>query len=87
MQEIIRILNQKGYITEYCCESHNPNGNMYIKFQHCYDIPKPDGFDFNKMQTISFIYKPGITYEEYEKQKKDHLDSLLKWCKELPYKK
>lgn len=92
MQPIIRILNEKGYVTEFCCESHDVHGNMYIKFRYKHgfgsDLPAPEGFEIrDKSETISFIYDSKATTEEFEKQKREHLDSLMKWCEELPVAK
>lgn len=87
MQEIIRILNKKGYKTMYCCESHKPTENMYIKFKYDYgfghELPMPDGFD-NIYNGVSFMYVPKTTSKEFAQQKKEHLDSLMDWCEELP---
>lgn len=89
MQDIIRTLNDKGYKTRYCCESHSKNMNMYISFYVDYGfgkhLPMPDGFKYKYGNTIDFMYKSGTTDEEYVKQKNEHLDSLNKWCKSLPY--
>lgn len=83
IQKHIRILNEKGYKTVYCCESHKPTENMYISFAHDYHFKAPDGFKKHK-NLISFMYPASITsYEEFIEQKQKHLDSLLEWCESL----
>lgn len=89
IQEHIRILNQKGYKTEYCCESHSKYENLYISFYDDYGlgdaVTLPDGFKFNKRgKYIEYLYNRKITDQEFEKQKKEQLAILLEWCIGLP---
>lgn len=87
IQEHIRVLQQKGYRTTSCCESHTPHGNMYINFAFDYGfgdtIPLPDGFEMRK-RCVSYMYKRGTSDDEYKTQKARHLKALLDWCKSLP---
>ena len=89
IQEHVRVLNQKGYRTVDSCESHSKYGNMYISFVYDYGfgdtLPLPNGFErMKKNGAVSFIYKSGITDEEFEEQKREHLSNLLDWCYNLP---
>lgn len=88
IQEHVRILNQKGYITLDCCESHNKHGNMYISFTSDYGfgtaLPLPNGFKKLKKCAVSIMYKKNISDEEFSSKKKEYLDTLLEWCNNLP---
>lgn len=85
IQEQIRILNTKGYITRYCCESHNPNDGIYIAFVKEYGFDNmPDGFFYRKrMKFMYHLYKCKMDTEEFNKNKQAHLDKLLDWCNNL----
>lgn len=88
IQEHIRILNEKGYRTTGCCEGHMKVCiNTYIAFANDYfkDIEIPNGFKYNKKRkTIAYTYSTTLTKEKMEKLKKEKLDTLLEWCKNLP---
>lgn len=95
IQEIIRILNEKGYDTQYCCESHEPMDKIYIMFRGRYGfgetLPMPKGFKYIKSNNM-MEYKYGIdnktrkkmSMEEFETEKHLYLESLLAWAKALP---
>lgn len=95
IQEIIRILNQKGYKTQYSCESHDPQSTIYISFmnrcQPDHTIPAPNGFELKGGGNI-IEHKYGkdsrarkkMTMEEFEAEKKECLANLLEWAKALP---
>lgn len=85
IQEQIRILNTKGYITRYCCESHNPNDGIYITFVRDYGFDNmSDGFFYRKrMNSMYHLYKCKMDTEEFNKNKQVHLDKLLDWCNNL----
>lgn len=90
IQEHIRLLNKKGYTTNYCCESHNKDQNLYISFYKRYGIGEaislPDGFKLHKGgNSIEHLYDKKLTDEEFKLDKQEHLDILLDWCKSLPY--
>lgn len=95
IQEAIRILNEKGYKTQYSCESHKPHDNMYIAFLYTYgfgkDLPAPDGFKCNGGgKIIEHLYgkdskaRKKMSEEEFEAEKRKHLEILLEWAKSLP---
>lgn len=88
IQEHVRILNKKGYRTSSSCESHNQNGNIGLcfVFKHGFGdvLPLPKDFKATKHNAVIYLYDRNITDEEFEKQKKLHLDYLLEWCKDLP---
>ncbi len=89
IQEIVRILNQKGYTTIGCCESHyDGNSNLYVAFNMRYDdIGLPDGFSYAKGKTsVNYLFKKAEreNRELYDKVKAGKLDALLKWAQSLP---
>lgn len=90
IQKHIRILNNKGYHTVYCCEGHKEGCiNTYITFSKEYfkDINTPKGFKYNKKEkTITYTYSPQLAEEKMEKLKKEKLSILLEWIKGLPSK-
>lgn len=95
IQEHVRILNEKGYTTSYCCESHSPHGNLYIQFQSARGLealpPLPSGFRSKYRGTIvEHVYgkdsrtRKKMTTEAFEQEKAESLTSLLEWCESLP---
>lgn len=90
IQEHIRTLRNKGYITTGCCESHEDICiSIYISFNINYGfgttIPLPEGFKFNKKKNaIIYDFNRKLSREEVETEKKNKLDALLEWCKNLP---
>lgn len=90
IQEHIRLLNEKGYRTMYCCEGHSTeHSNTYISFADDYfkEVGTPSGFNYDKKRrTISYSYSTKLTKEKLEEVKKEKLAELLDWCKSLPNK-
>lgn len=88
IQEIIRILNKKGYTTIGCCESHfDGNYNMYVAFMMNFNIGCPDGFTFgNGKSSINYMFKKSDmeTKDKYNQIKSEKLKSLLAWAESLP---
>lgn len=95
IQEHVRILNDKGYATMFCCESHSVHQNLYIAFAYAYGfggaLPGPEGFKCkNGGKTVERIYgrdsraRKEMTAEAFEAEKKKSLESLLAWAKALP---
>ena len=88
IQEHIRILNEKGYRTTGCCEGHDKVCiNTYIAFVKDYfnDTNIPEGFRYNKKRKmVTYTYSTRLTKENMEKLKKEKLETLLEWCKNLP---
>lgn len=85
MQEPVRILNDKGYKTQYCCEGHKPQDSAYIAFPLGY-MPKtmPKGFRHKNMPDgIYYKYKNGTSASEFAKEKNRMLSALLEWCDDL----
>lgn len=95
VQEHVRILNEKGYATMYCCESHSVHQNLYIAFAYAHGfgsvLPGPEGFKCRDGgRTVERTYgkdsraRKKMTHEQFEAEKKASLDSLLEWAKTLP---
>jgi len=89
IQEHIRILNNKGYRTIGCCEGHmEVCVNTYVAFGREYfndSIEPPEGFIYNKTRhMLHHEYKVRrLTHEAFEKEKSEHIEKLLSWCKSL----
>ena len=89
IQDVVRILNQKGYTTIACCESHYDNNtNLYVAFNMRYNnISLPEGFVYAKGKTIisySFKKEERKTRECFENIKAEKLKILLEWAQLLP---
>lgn len=89
IQNHIRILNEKGYETKYSCESHNPRNIIYVNFYDNHDIGTnieiPEGFKYIKSRKqLEHGYNKKLSQEDFEAEKKKHLDILLEWCEKLP---
>lgn len=90
VQEHIRILNNKGYYTTGCCEGHmEVCVNTYIAFAQEYfddNMTLPAGFNYNKKRRmIHHEYKAKqLSQKAFEKEKSEHIERLLLWCKNLP---
>ena len=89
MQEHIKILNDKGYDTKYSCESHEPANIIYVNFDADYitkhNLSVPEGFKYAKSRyQLEHSYNKKMSMEDFEKDKKKHLNILLEWCKNLP---
>ena len=90
IQEHIRILKRKGYITIGSCEGHKEICNyIYISFNKDYGfgtiIPLPNEFSFYKKKyMMSYELKRNLSDDEMENIKDKKLKELLEWCKSLP---
>lgn len=81
----IRELNSKLYRTAFSCAGHQPGVEMYISFQHWYDIVAPEGFHYSYYDFSLFRPCPdGLSDEEYQAFRQESADTLLKWAQELP---
>ena len=87
----IKILNKKGYKTQFCCSGHIDRGYCggYIAFAIGCEpptVPKDWHMDDKRCIRYSFNRKrlssPETKYSEILK----HMVTLDKWCKELPNK-
>lgn len=61
--------------------------NTYIAFARDYfgDTGAPDGFRYNKKRKmVTYTYSTRLTKENMEELKKEKLEVLLEWCKNLP---
>ena len=89
IQEVVRVLNLKGYTTIGCCESHfGENCNIYVAFNmHYDDIGLPEGFTYAKGKTsISYTFKKAEreNKEKYAEIKAEKLKALLEWAQSIP---
>ena len=86
----IKVLNEKGYITKFCCSGHytGQHPKSYITFEDDIDIPYvPNGF-------TKQVYSTGITIESDQPLRPptykefyqicDNAKILLKWAISLP---
>ena len=82
---VIRELNNKLYRTAFSCAGYQPGEQMYITFQHWYDIDAPEGFHYSCYDFCLFRPCPnGLSDEEYRSFRQESADTLLKWAQELP---
>lgn len=87
IQEHIRLLNEKEYITNGCCEGHYKSHctEPYVSFVKEYDFEAiPDGFTYNRKRKMIVGHKiKGDTLEIYEANKNILLENLKKWVENL----
>ena len=88
--EHIRLLNEKGYYTEYCCSGHLDDiwFRPYITFKDFYDFEtQPKFFEYNKrLNGLYYIVKwENKTDSEWRNQiATESRKELLDWIKQLP---
>jgi len=87
---IIKILNEKGYFTDMCCEGHigkTQNPFIYISFRKGYKIktPAPKGVVYNEGGLRADI--PGSSDEAKKRNKRNLLKSIYEWACELEDRK
>ena len=85
MQEIVRTLNQKNYITISCCESHfSGNKNIYVAFATDYNFTSiPNGFSYSKKDKAIEHCIKSPDKSEFEAEKAKYISLLLKWTQEI----
>lgn len=89
MREPLRILNEKGYSTQYSCEGHHANDSTYIMFFNGRYMPKigtepPEGFCFERSRSILKCDYSAASEEEFSEAKSHALQRLVSWCEGLP---
>lgn len=92
----IMMLNTKGYRTKFCCSGHITKSSHggYIAFDiHTVPDSVPKGWKLDKekgyeyetqMRSIRYSFKQPITAIEKQRTVNKKMESLLKWCEELP---
>ena len=87
IQEHIRVLNGKGFITTGCCEGHynSYSTEPYIAFGMEYNFRTlPNGYKWNKKRKMLTSERiKANNYEEFERKKKEKLDTLIEWVKQV----
>ena len=87
VQDAVRILNEKGYPTRYCCESHyqSVNTQVYVSFGQEWGFQTlPEGFAYNRThRMVLHRYNPRLTQEQFDAEKQRSLKALLDWCTSL----
>ena len=84
----IKVLNEKWYFTENCCEGHiGSNESMYILFRKNYKskIALPKGFEGNLGALKANI--TGSSEEAKKRKKRELLKSLYEWACSLESRK
>lgn len=89
IQEIIRTLNEKGYQTIGCCESHfGDSCSIYVAFPFDMEFPTlPDGFSYSKRKpSVSYMFKKNERENKdlYEWTKAKKIEALSIWARDLP---
>lgn len=87
IQPVIQVLNDKGYKTTGCCESHIDGDchNIYVTFniKQKFDT-LPAGYKYIKQgYGISYEYPRNTDAQKFEELKNDKLAELLRWAQEL----
>ena len=94
--EVYRLLNEKGYITKYCCSAHSISScpQTYIQFKGDIKFPKlPTGFKvetrhFGEDETVTNLYKRyalNLPTIELQRQIWATALKLLNWATRLEY--
>ena len=90
IQDAIRVLNEKGYCSNGCCEGHYQGvcQSTYVSFIRDFfkeDTEMPEGFRWQKRRNMLFHdYYKCTSEEEMEQEKEQMLRNLLDWCEKLP---
>ena len=81
----IKVLNNKGYITRFCCSGHlyESPGEGYILFYNGY-VPTtvPKGWIIDG-DSIRYSFSKNATPIKKLKERHSKIESLVKWCNEL----
>ena len=85
---IIKVLNNKWYFTEHCCEGHiGSNESMFISFKKNYKtrVPLPEGFAGEDGYLYAVI--PGRSEQAKKRNKRNLLNALYAWANLLEDRK
>jgi len=81
----IKVLNDKGYATQFCCSGHlyGTPGEGYIQFYNDY-IPTtaPKGWIIDG-NSIRYRFSKNATAIKKLKERHSKIEALVKWCDEL----
>ena len=95
MLPTIKILNEKGYTTKFCCSGHyyHSNSSGYLWFEEWVELPNlPEGFSIDKNTEVGICIRPTRAFDRnhYEPTYKDfsiicdEAKSLFEWAANLP---
>lgn len=87
---IVKLLNQKGYITASCCGGHANTSHcrsIYVAFdnEHEFTLEFPKGFRYSRSaRTLTAYFDQNINQDEFLAFQKKHLEELRQWAERLP---
>ena len=95
MLPTIKILNEKGYTTKFCCSGHyyHSPSSGYLWFEEWVELPNlPKGFSIDKNTKVGICIRPTRAFDRnhYKSTYKDfsiicdEAKSLFEWAVNLP---
>ena len=96
MIPVIKVLNEKGYTTKFCCSGHYDHDVSfgYLWFEEWVELPNiPKGFSIDKDIKVGICIRPTRAFNRTLSHKPTYNDfysicdeakSLLKWATALP---
>lgn len=82
----IRMLNEKGYITQHCCSGHifDDSCGGYISFVYPEEIKDAlEGWYIDKKGVLRYHMDTDETEANKLKTIHSHIESLIQWCENL----